>query len=129
MLASPPSLYKTSRLNAYIEPGGYTKLARGLESFVTAQCSTGLSATLNGPGDLPGDLYERIQLLAMGGAGIVNTDDVPTPPCRDQARTLCGRRPRTEPTSSRCDRRMSGSTRSSRAHAPPQLHAVTIVHN
>ena len=97
VLASPPSLYESSRLNAYIEPGGYTKLARGLESFVTEQCSTGLSATLNGPGDLPGDLYERIQLLAMGGEGIVDTDDVPTPPCRDQStQPSVGGAPRTD---------------------------------
>ncbi len=83
-LASPPSPYKTTRTNAYVKPGGYTKLAKGLENFYTSQCDSGRSATLNGPGDLPGDLYERIQRYAMGGEGIVNTDDVPTPPCTQQ---------------------------------------------
>ena len=83
-LASPPVPYRTSRLNAYVKPGGYTKLAQGLESFDAAQCAGGASATLNGPGDLPGDLYERIQEYAMGGEGIVDTDDVAAPPCRQQ---------------------------------------------
>ena len=86
VLASPPSPYSTTRTNAFVAPGGYTKLAQGLDSFLTQQCNgDGLSATLTGPGDLPGDLYERIQIYAMGGAGITNTDAVPTPPCRQQA--------------------------------------------
>lgn len=86
VLASPPSPYSTTRLNAYVKPGGYTKLAQGLDSFVTQQCNGGgLSATLNGPGDFTGTLYDRVQVYAMGGAGIVNTDDVPAPPCRQQA--------------------------------------------
>ena len=84
-LASPPAPYKTTRTNAYMAPQGYTKLAQGLDNFITAQCTGGLSATMTGPGDLPGDLYERLQLYAMGGSGIVNTDDVAAPPCRDQA--------------------------------------------
>lgn len=86
VLASPPSPYSSSRLNAYVKPGGYTKLAKGLDSFLTQQCNGGgVSATLNGPGDLPNDLYNRVQVYAMGGAGITNTDDVPAPPCRQQA--------------------------------------------
>ncbi len=85
VLASPPTPYKTSRLNAYVAPGGYTKLAQGLDSFLTQQCNGGgASATLNGPGDIPDDLYNRIQIYAMGGDGIVDTDAVPAPPCRQQ---------------------------------------------
>lgn len=82
VLASPPSPYATTRLNAYTKPQAYTKLAQGLEGFLTQQCSTGLSATLTGPGDFPVDLYERTQIFAMGGLGILNTNDVPTPPCK-----------------------------------------------
>ncbi len=84
VLASPPSPYRTSRLNAYMKPGGYTELGRGLESFITAHCDSGISATVTGPGDLPGDLWDRIQIYALGGAGITDTDDVPAPPCRPQ---------------------------------------------
>jgi ABC-type transporter Mla subunit MlaD len=86
VLASPPSPYSTTRLNAYTAPGGYTKLSKGLDSLITAQCNGGgLNAELTGPGDLPGDLYERIQIYAMGGLGVTNTNDVATPPCRQQA--------------------------------------------
>ncbi|MBA2523176.1 MAG: MCE family protein [Solirubrobacterales bacterium] len=85
VLASPPSPYSTTRTNAYVKPGGYTKLAQGLESFLTQQCNGGgLSATLNGPGDFPNSLYQRTQIYAMGGDGITSTDQVPTPPCRQQ---------------------------------------------
>jgi len=85
VLGSPPSPYKTTRLNAYLKPGGYTKLAQGLDSFFTAHCSGGLTATLQ-QGDFSNDLYERTQIYAMGGLGITNTDNVPTPPCRQQGK-------------------------------------------
>ena len=84
VLASPPSPYSTTRLNGYTKAGGYKKLAQGLDSFLTQQCSTGLSATVNGPGDFPTDLFERTQIYAMGGLGVLNTNDVATPPCRQQ---------------------------------------------
>jgi phospholipid/cholesterol/gamma-HCH transport system substrate-binding protein len=83
VLASPPSPYKTSRLNAYVKAGGYTKLATGLESFYTANCTGGQSVTLQ-QGDMTTDLYNRTQLYAMGGAGITNTDNVAAPPCVQQ---------------------------------------------
>ncbi|HET6831054.1 MAG TPA: MlaD family protein [Solirubrobacterales bacterium] len=83
VLASPPSPYEISRFNAYVKQGGYTKLAQGLDSFFTAHCSGGLTATLE-QGDFSADLYERTQLYAMGGLGITSTDDVATPPCRQQ---------------------------------------------
>jgi virulence factor Mce-like protein len=83
VLASPPSPYKTSRVNAYVKAGGYTKLSQGLDSFYTANCTGGLSATFN-QGDLTSDLYDRAQIYAMGGLGITTTDAVPAPPCRQQ---------------------------------------------
>lgn len=84
VLASPPSLYKSTRINAYTKAGGYTKLAQGLDNFLTQQCSSGLSATLTGPGDMSADLYNRTQIYAMGGLGITSTDDVAAPPCTQQ---------------------------------------------
>jgi phospholipid/cholesterol/gamma-HCH transport system substrate-binding protein len=83
VLGSPPSPYKSSRLNAYVKAGGYTKLSQGLDSFFTANCTGGRTATLQ-QGDFSNDLYDRVQIYAMGGAGITNTDDVPAPPCRQQ---------------------------------------------
>jgi ABC-type transporter Mla subunit MlaD len=83
VLASPPEPYKTTRTNAYVKPGGYTKLAQGLDSFVTAHCTSGRTATFT-QGDLDADLWDRVQIYALGGAGITNTDDVPAPPCRQQ---------------------------------------------
>jgi ABC-type transporter Mla subunit MlaD len=85
VLGSPPSPYKTSRLNAYVKPGGYTKLSQGLDSFYTAHCSGGVTADLQ-QGDFTNDLYDRTQIYAMGGLGITSTDDVPTPPCRQQSK-------------------------------------------
>jgi hypothetical protein len=86
VLASPRNMYSTTRSNASVAPGGNTKLAKGLDSLVTEQCNgNGISAQLNGPGDLGADLYQRIQIYAMGGLGITNTDQVPAPPCRLQS--------------------------------------------
>ena len=83
VLASPPSPYKTSRLNAYVKAGGYTKLSQGLDSLFTAHCSGGLTADLQ-QGDFTNDLYDRTQIYAMGALGITNTDDVAAPPCLQQ---------------------------------------------
>ena len=85
VLGSPPSPYKTSRFNAYVKPGGYTKLSRGLDSFFTAHCSGGLTATLQ-QGDFTNDLWDRTQFYALGGLGITSTDDVAAPPCRQQGK-------------------------------------------
>jgi virulence factor Mce-like protein len=85
VLASPPHMYSTTRSNAYLAPGSNTKLANGLDSLITDQCGSGISGQLNGPGDFGADLYQRIQIFAMGGLGITNTDQVPAPPCRQQA--------------------------------------------
>ena len=83
VLASPPSPYKTSRLNSYMKAGGYSELAQGLKSFYTAHCAGGQSVNFQ-QGDLPNDLWDRTQLYALGGAGITNTDNVAAPPCVQQ---------------------------------------------
>jgi hypothetical protein len=83
VLASPPSPYTTSRLNAYMKAGGYSELAQGLKSFITAHCAGGQSVTFQ-QGDLSNDLWDRTQLYALGGAGITSTDDVAAPPCTQQ---------------------------------------------
>jgi phospholipid/cholesterol/gamma-HCH transport system substrate-binding protein len=84
VLASFPERLKINRTNSYVEPGGYTQLAQGLESFLVEHCTSGLSATLTGPGDLPDDLYERIQEYAFGGIGNTETDNIPAPRCVQQ---------------------------------------------
>jgi virulence factor Mce-like protein len=86
VLASYPDRLKVNRVNPYVEAGGYTKLAQSLESFVVEHCTSGTTATLTpgAPGDLPGDLYERIQLYAFGGPGNTNSDAIPAPPCTQQ---------------------------------------------
>ena len=67
-----------------MKAGGYTKLAQGLDSFYTANCTSGDTVQLN-QGDLSNDLYDRVQIYAMGGLGITNTDNVPAPPCNLQS--------------------------------------------
>ncbi len=85
VLTSPDSPYKTSRLNAYMKPGGYSELAQGLKSFYTANCSSGDSVTFQ-QGDLSNSLWADVQQYALGGAGITNTDNVPTPGCVQQGK-------------------------------------------
>lgn len=81
-LASLPRRFTGNRTNAYVKAGDYTKLAQSLDSFLTEHCSSGLSGIgLTGPGDLPGDLYERIQHFAYGGVGNVDSNRIPAPPC------------------------------------------------
>jgi phospholipid/cholesterol/gamma-HCH transport system substrate-binding protein len=87
-LASLPERWTGNRTNAYVRAGGYTKLAQGLDSFLTRHCDSGLSGiTLNegAPGDLPEGFYETMQELAYGGEGNTNSNNIPAPPCRLQA--------------------------------------------
>ena len=66
------------------EGGRLHEAAQGLDSFyhrATAQAACRPRST---QGDFSADLYNRTQIYAMGGAGITNTDDVPTPPCTQQ---------------------------------------------
>ena len=82
-----------------MKAGGYTKLSQGLDSFYTANCTSGDTIQLN-QGDLDNDLYDRVQIYAMGGLGITNTDNVPAPPCNCRAASprSAARRTRTPAT-------------------------------
>lgn len=83
-LASLPSRYTGNRTNTYVKAGGYTKLAQGLESFLTAQCSAGLSGitlTPGAPGDLPTGFFEDLQRYAYGGVPNTDSDNIPAPRC------------------------------------------------
>lgn len=95
-LASFPARLTGNRTNAYVKAGNYSKLANGLDSFLTAQCGSGLSGITLSPG-VPGDLppvvptegtpsfFEAIQNLAWGGAPNTNSDNIPAPRCDLQA--------------------------------------------
>jgi phospholipid/cholesterol/gamma-HCH transport system substrate-binding protein len=95
-LASLPSRYTGNRTNAYVKAGNYSKLANSLDSFLTAQCSSGLSDITLSPG-APGDLppvvptqgnptfFEAIQDFAWGGAPNTDSDNIPAPRCDLQA--------------------------------------------
>lgn len=86
VLASFPGRLKTERTNAYVAPGGYTKLNQQLDSFLTAHCTSGITATLR-PGDaaaLPNDLFDRVQEYVFGDVGRLSTDQAEAPACVDQ---------------------------------------------
>ena len=97
-LASLPTRFSGDRTNAYVKAGDYTKLAKGLDSFLTEQCSSGLSGIqLNegNPADLPPDspappnvpplnYFDAVQTFAYGGSGNTNSDNIPAPGCNLQ---------------------------------------------
>lgn len=85
VLAGYPERLKVNRTNPYVQPGGYTELTRGLESFSTGHCSGGITAKLDpaDAGDFPDDLFDRIKLYAFGDG--LNSDDIPAPRCTEQA--------------------------------------------
>jgi phospholipid/cholesterol/gamma-HCH transport system substrate-binding protein len=111
-LAVYPGRLGSNRTNPYVEPRGYLKVRRGLESFETRQCSpAGLTATLSPSviadpafrarvrdDDFPPDgiqddevedLYVRILRYAFGDDDATPTDtgdttDLPAPRCREQ---------------------------------------------
>jgi virulence factor Mce-like protein len=84
-LAAYPQRLAVSRANAYVQPGGYSKLPGGLDSFETRQCGSGVHAVLNpaDAGAFPGDLFDRIKEFAF--AGQLDSNDIPAPPCTKQA--------------------------------------------
>jgi phospholipid/cholesterol/gamma-HCH transport system substrate-binding protein len=101
-LAAYPNRLKVSRTNPYVAPLGYQNLASTLEGFETRQCSAGLTAKLdpNTPNDpaffqrFPGataadqiaaatDFFNRLRQFAFGDQD--NSDNIPTPPCKEQA--------------------------------------------
>jgi phospholipid/cholesterol/gamma-HCH transport system substrate-binding protein len=101
-LAAYPNRLKVSRTNPYVAPLGYQNLASTLEGFETRQCSAGLTSKLdpNTPNDpaffqrFPGataadqiaaatDFFNRLRQFAFGDQD--NSDNIPTPPCKEQA--------------------------------------------
>ena len=96
-LASYPNRTTTNRNNAYSQPGAYSRLAKGLLSFDTRQCSSGITATLdsNTPnekafnertgGDVAKatDFFNRLKHFAFGDQDSSST--IPAPGCEPQA--------------------------------------------
>lgn len=101
-LATYPRRLAYNRANAYRAPGTSGELARGLSSFETRQCTSGLRPVPNLPSDLPtiiggisADAAGFLQELAFrviadppGSNNIVSGSytDVPAPACRAQGR-------------------------------------------
>jgi len=81
-LASLPERFTGNRTNAYVKADGYNKLAEGLDSFLTEQCSSGLSGielTEGDPGDLPEGFFDEVKQFAYGDG--TNSDGIPAPRC------------------------------------------------
>jgi len=97
ILSSYPRRLSINRTNPYFKPGGYAEVATALKSFETRQCTSGVSAFLDpatpsdpdfnvrtdGDAALAQDYFDRIVRFAMNGA--LSTDEIPAPPCDDQA--------------------------------------------
>lgn len=96
-LATYPNRTTVNRNNAYTRPGAFANLAKGLPSFDTRQCSTGITATLdsntpNEPafnqrtgGDIKKatDLFGRLKKFAFADQSSSAT--IPAPGCSQQA--------------------------------------------
>jgi virulence factor Mce-like protein len=82
-LAAYPQRLPSNRANPYTKPLGYQRLAEGLESFQTTQCTLGPNLTLtNDPPLINPSLFDRLQLYAFGG--VTQTSEVAAPPCLQQ---------------------------------------------
>jgi len=96
-LATYPARTTTNRNNAYTQPGAYSRLAKGLLSFNTRQCSSGITATLdsNTPNEKAfnertgGDVakatnfFNRLKHYAF--AEQQSSSSIPAPGCEPQA--------------------------------------------
>jgi ABC-type transporter Mla subunit MlaD len=96
-LATYPNRTTTNRNNAYTQPGAFNRLAKGLLSFDTRQCSSGITATLdsNTPnekafnertgGDVAKatDFFNRLKHFAF--ADQQSSSSIPAPGCEPQA--------------------------------------------
>jgi ABC-type transporter Mla subunit MlaD len=96
-LSTYPNRTTVNRNNAYTQPGGYGRLAKGLLSFDTRQCSSGITATLdpdtpNEPafnqrteGDVKkaADFFGRLKKYAFAEQDSSAT--IPAPGCSPQA--------------------------------------------
>jgi phospholipid/cholesterol/gamma-HCH transport system substrate-binding protein len=96
-LATYPNRTTVNRNNAYTQPGAFANLAKGLPSFDTRQCSSGITATLDP--DTPSDpafnqrtegdvkkaaeFFERLKKYAF--AEQTSSTSIPAPGCSQQA--------------------------------------------
>jgi hypothetical protein len=100
-IAVYPRRLTVNRVNPYMKPLGYLDIRRGLASFETRQCSSGINAiyrlwtelspteqesfrvsTEQPDAAAAQDLYERLRKYSA--LDIRNTRDLPAPPCRQQ---------------------------------------------
>lgn len=96
-LATFPSRTTTNRNSAYSQPGDNEKLAAGLPSFDTRQCSSGITATIDpntatnpnftvrvgGDAKEAAKFFERLKKFAY--ADQANSSTIPAPACIQQA--------------------------------------------
>ena len=95
-LAAYPNRLRQNRNNPYIAPQGYNNLPSGLEGFQTAQCTSGVNATLNPatPAD-PNfnarfggsvaeatDFFNRLKKFTFDSKN--SSNNIATPPCKQQ---------------------------------------------
>jgi virulence factor Mce-like protein len=97
MLSAYPQRLASNRTNPYIKPKGYLNLPSGLQSFETAQCTSGINAILDptsaanpnfndhtdGDVALAQDLLDRIRTFVF--VDKTQSNDVPRPACNKQA--------------------------------------------
>jgi len=96
-LATYPNRTTVNRNNAYTQPGAFANLAKGLPSFDTRQCSSGITATLDsntpnepafnqrtgGDTKKATDLFGRLKKYAF--ADQTSSTSIPAPGCSPQA--------------------------------------------
>jgi phospholipid/cholesterol/gamma-HCH transport system substrate-binding protein len=99
-IAGYPERLRVGRSNPYMKPGGYNILASGLESFNTANCAGGASATFPpraatladpafaewarydaGSAEL-GEFYDLLRDFTFNGG--TSSNGIPAPACKDQ---------------------------------------------
>jgi phospholipid/cholesterol/gamma-HCH transport system substrate-binding protein len=91
VLAAYPNRTRANRSNPYIEPGGYSKLASGLEVFDPALCTSNPVPKLSrDTSRLSPDMATQFQtrtfdLIATFVYGGKAPEEVPAPPCKAQA--------------------------------------------
>ena len=86
LAAYPDNRLAVNRTNAYMAPGGYSRLNSGLQSFETRQCPSAVSAELV-PADaplFPDDLFDRINLYAFNDLLDTANPAFPKPGCVQQ---------------------------------------------
>jgi phospholipid/cholesterol/gamma-HCH transport system substrate-binding protein len=96
-LSTNPSRLTVNRNNAYAQPGAFNRLAKGLLSFDTRQCSAGITATLSPDvanekafqertktNETKPTFFERLKHFAF--AEQESSSSIPAPGCSPQAR-------------------------------------------